>query len=135
MKQFRRLARVIATVWLVCQAASVAAFVPGSCCAAHAEQVAHEKAKPCHETEPAPEPEHHSEGAACPMHSKSGTCCSMTNACDSPSSPLAQLFAYVGLLDAPVSTFALQPSTASPAEPSARPLHRLVRPDAPPPKA
>jgi hypothetical protein len=132
MKRFRQFARVIATVWLVCQAASVAAFVPGSCCAAHAVEAA-AKPEACHETEPAPEP-----GAACPMHhgdhSESDTCCAMTNACDSPSSPLAQLFAFVGLLEAPDSAFTLQSSAAPPAGPSARPLYRLVRPDAPPPK-
>ena len=145
MKRFRSLARGIATVWLVCQAASVAAFVPGTCCLAHAEEAAAKQAEPpCHGEQPAPEPEpgeacpmHDAGGAACPMHdsSRNANCCAMTNACQGPGTQLANLFAFVGVLDAPAASVTSPALSAVPVEPPALLLCRLVRPDAPPPKA
>jgi hypothetical protein len=142
MKRFRSLARAIATVWLVCQAASVAAFVPENCCVSHAAEAAAKKTadQACHD-EPAPEPvnaapPHHSEGAACPMHSsKDANCCVMTNACQGPGTQLAQLFAFLGLIEAPaVSVTSIESAPAVVASDSTL-LYRLKTRDSPPPKA
>ena len=141
--------RLVAIAWLLCQVASLSAFVPEDCCAAHTAMAAakHEadaKAA-CHETAEAPEPEpehgatcpmHHDEGAACPMHkSSTGECCGMSNGCDGPNRPLANLFAFVGVIDAPALDVVAPLSTPAPINPPAPLLCRLVSPDAPPPKA
>jgi hypothetical protein len=143
MKRFRSLARAIATVWLVCQAASLSAFVPENCCISHAAEAAAKKAEQaCHE-EPTPAPVtgdacpmQHGEGAACPMHSsKSADCCAMSNACPGPGMQLAHLFAFAAVIDEPAVS--ISPIAAAAAlvatEPPLR--HRLKTPDAPPPKA
>jgi len=145
MKRFRSLARIIATVWLVCQAASLAAFVPDSCCISHAAEAAAKKAaaeRACHE-EPKPVPVtgdacpmHDGEGAACPMHSsKSGNHCAMKNACPGPGTQLAYLFGFLGVINAPAVS--ISPIVAAPALVAADStlLYRLKTPDAPPPKA
>lgn len=145
MKQFRSLARAIATVWLVCQAASLAAFGPDYCCISHAAEAAAKKAAAqhaCHEEpKPAPVtgdacPMHDGEGAACPMHSsKSANCCAMKNACPGPGTQLAYLFAFLGVMDPPaIATSAIVSAPALVAADSTL-LYRLKTPDAPPPKA
>ena len=133
MTGIRERVRAIAVIWLLCQAATIAAFVPEDCCLAHAEErAAKEKQEACHETEPVePQP-----GDACPMHgSKSHDCCVMTNACAGPGQQLTTLFVYVGMVERPITPGALLDATASvlPATPPS--LHRSSRPDAPPPKA
>lgn len=159
MSVFRSRVRLVALVWLLCQAASLAAFVPEDCCAKHTKALAakhhqpdasHHGAAPateCHDSAeapvPAPEPEpgaecpmHHGDGEACPMHrSQTGECCGISNGCDGPNRPLASLFAFVGVIDAPVQFVASPPSEAAPIERPAPLLYRLVSPDAPPPKA
>jgi hypothetical protein len=133
MNAWRRRVHAIAIVWLLCQAASLAAFVPGQCCASHAAQVAaKQQAENCHETAP-PEPK---QGDACPMHhSKSHDCCAMTNACDGPGSHLLSLFALSGVVETPsVSSIVLE-SAAAYAPPQPPLLHHRSIPDAPPPKA
>lgn len=94
MTAIRRYVRAVAMTWLLCQATSLAAFVPEQCCVTHAaEAAAKQKAadEACHETPPA-EPK---EGDACPMHhgtqQRSHECCAMTNACDGPGVQLASL--------------------------------------------
>lgn len=145
MTAFRSRMRVVAVAWLLCQVTSLSAFVPEDCCVTHTAMVEAKKtALPaCHEAEKAPEPKpgdscpmHQEDGAACPMHrSQSADCCAMSNGCDGPSRPLARLFSFIGVLDAPSSSIAPPASIAASAEPSALLLFRLVRPDAPPPKA
>lgn len=45
--------RIIALLWLLCQAGSLAAFVPENCCLSHAEEAtARQQPEPCHEGEP-----------------------------------------------------------------------------------
>jgi hypothetical protein len=148
MSAFRSRLRLVAIVWLLCQVASLSAFVPEDCCAAHTAMAAakHETDEAaCHETAEAPAPEpapgaacpmNHGEGAACPLHTSStGECCGMSNGCDGPNRPLANLFAFAGVLDAP-EPFVMAP--ASRPAPISRPaplLRRLVSPDAPPPKS
>jgi len=148
MQGIRTRVRAVALAWLLCQAASLAAFVPENCCISHAqEQAAKAKQEACHESEPAepkPEPkpgdacqmQHHGDGAACPMHSsKSRDCCTMTNACDGPGSQLLTLFANIGAIEPP-TTAAIDLESAPAFLPaSTSPLFRVTRPDAPPPKA
>jgi hypothetical protein len=152
MSAFRSRLRLVAIAWLLCQVASLSAFVPEDCCAAHTAIAAakHHKAEAseaCHETAeaPAPEPEpepgaacpmHHDDGAACPMHkSATGECCGMSNGCDGPNRPLASLFAFVGVIDAPALDVVAPISTPAPIDRPAPLVCRLVSPDAPPPKA
>lgn len=133
MTAIRRRIRAVTFAWLLCQVASLSAFVPGHCCVSHAAEVAaKEQAAACHEA-PAPEPR---DGDACPMHhgSQSHDCCKMTNACDGPGTQLTTLFAYVGVLASPTSSPVTFESTVVTAASSAPLLCRLATPDAPPPK-
>ena len=143
MTAVRGRVRVVALLWLLCQAGSLAAFVPENCCLSHAEEAAAKQQKDaCHEgapVEPQPGdacPMAHATGAACPMHSStSKDCCVMTNACDGPGAHLATLFAYIGAIERPVtSAMALDSSPAIVVSPSS-PLFRELAPDSPPPKA
>lgn len=143
MQAIRTRARTVALAWLLCQAGTLAAFVPESCCIAHSEErAAKEKAEACHETEPpAPEPGdacpmNHADGDACPMHgSKSADCCVMSNACAGPGQHLTTLFAYIATLERPADAAALL-ETGQTIPPAASPIiHRTGTPDAPPPKA
>ena len=143
MRAIRNRVRAVACAWLLCQVASLSAFMPENCCFSHAEErAAQEKQEACHETEPvAPKPGdacpmQHDEGAACPMHgSKSADCCAMTNACDGPGANLVSLFAYLGAIERPVSTTIDLDSAPAFISASTSPLFRVTRPDAPPPKA
>jgi hypothetical protein len=133
MQAIRMRVRTVALAWLLCQAGSLAAFVPENCCLAHAnERAAKEQGEPCHESEPVePQP-----GDACPMHhSKPADCCVMSSACDGPGRHLTTLFAYHTTLDRPpvIETLLESSFSLSPAAPPQ--IHRPTTPDAPPPKA
>lgn len=138
MTRIRRYVRAVAMTWLLCQAASLSAFVPEECCVSHAAEaaakVATSSSEACHE-DPAPEPK---EGDACPMHhggSHSDARCVMTNACEGPGTHLLGLFALIGFLEAPTSSSIVLDSVAA-FVPDAPPLlNQLSIPDAPPPKA
>ena len=138
---------LVAIAWLLCQVASLSAFMPEDCCATHTAISAakHAAETPeCHETEaaPAPEPEpgaacpmHQESGAACPMHgSPTDECCGISNGCDGPNRPLAHLFSFVGIFDAPTLSVNAPASSPASAQLPSPLLHRLVSPDAPPPK-
>lgn len=146
MSAIRRYVRAVAMTWLLCQAASLTAFVPEHCCDRHAVEapgnehqhhtgLAASSPAECHET-PAPEPK---EGDACPMHkgkqSRSHECCAITNVCDGPGTHLLSLFAFVGEIEAPAATSITLDAGAAyiPAQPPL--LRQLSLPDAPPPKA
>lgn len=134
MTAIRRRIRAVAFAWLLCQVASLSAFVPEQCCVSHAaEAAAKEKAAACHEAAP-PAPK---EGDACPMHhpSQSHDCCSMTNSCDGPGTHLTTLFAYVAVLESPASIRVTIESTPVRFAAASPLLARLAIPDAPPPKA
>ena len=126
--------RAVTFAWLLCQVASLSAFVPEQCCVSHAAQaMAKAKAEACHEGAAPPAPK---DGDACPMHpgSKSHDCCKISNACDGPGTHLLTLFANVGVLESPTSSSVTLHSIAVPLAPPAPLLHRLATPDAPPPK-
>jgi len=143
MHRVRRSARAIAILWLLCQAASLSAFVPENCCISHvAEAAAKEKKGDCHEAEPVqPEPGDacpmaHDDGAACPMHgSKSTDRCAMSNACEGPGMHLATLFAFVGAIEPPATAPVALDSTSAVIPSPSSPLFRELTPDSPPPKA
>ena len=134
MQAIRARVRTVAVVWLLCQAASLAAFIPEDCCIAHAEaraaETGHDDA--CHDAEPVePQP-----GDACPMHSSNTEdCCVMKGACGGPGQQLTTLFAYIATLERPMTV-----ETLLETQPIVRPaapllIHRTNTPDAPPPKA
>jgi hypothetical protein len=138
MTAIRRYVRAVAITWLLCQAASLTAFVPEQCCASHAaEAAAKDKAasESCHDAPPA-EPK---EGDACPMHHgkqpRSHECCAMTNACDGPGSHLARLLVFAGVPEPPQTSSVTLESAATFVSPQPPLLHRRSIPDAPPPKA
>jgi hypothetical protein len=134
MTAIRRRVRAVACAWLLCQVASLSAFVPESCCTAHAaEAEARRQAEACHEDAAPAEPK---EGAACPMH-KSGShdCCAITNACDGPGSHLLSLFSYVSIIDEPLAASTTIESSAAFVSQAPPLLYRLALPDAPPPRS
>ena len=142
MTAVRGRVRAIAVIWLLCQMATVAAFVPENCCIAHANERAAKAEESCHEAEPpAPQPGdacpmQHGDGAACPMHdSKSGQCCVMKNACAGPGTHLASLFVYVGTIERPATAATLLESTGAVRLAPPPLIDRTTTPDAPPPKA
>src|SRR5688500_20063759 len=47
MASFRGRIRAVAFAWLLCQAASLAAFVPGDCCISRSEEHTSELQSPC----------------------------------------------------------------------------------------
>jgi len=134
MTALRGRLRIVAFAWLLCQAASLAAFVPAECCPAHAaEAKAKAEKAACHQSTPGTAPK---EGDACPMHSgKSHDCCRMTNGCDGPGLQLVSLFALVGFLEPPHSSSIVLESAALGIAPQPPLLVSLSSPDAPPPKA
>lgn len=134
MIAIRRRVRAVAFAWLLCQVASLSAFVPEQCCISHAaEAAAKVKATACHEEATAPAPK---DGDACPLHEGRTThdCCAITNACDGPGAQLLSLFAFVSTVDEPSGSSTTLESTSSFVPPAPPLLSRLSLPDAPPPK-
>src|SRR5436190_15418670 len=113
MLAIRRRVRAVTLAWLLCQVASLSAFVPGDCCIAHAtEAAAKKKAAACHEAAAPVAPK---EGEACPLHKGRTThdCCAMTNACDGPGVQLLGLFAFVTTIEQPASSTTTLESTVT----------------------
>src|SRR4030095_12849806 len=103
MTLLRRRVRTVAFAWLLCQVASLSAFVPEQCCISHAaEAAAKVKAAACHEDAAPPAPK---DGDACPLHpGRTQHDCSATpNACDGPGAQLLIFFAFVSTVDEPVA--------------------------------
>jgi hypothetical protein len=127
--------RAVAFAWLLCQAASLAAFVPEQCCVSHAaEAAAKAQAAACHEEAAPPAPK---QGDACPLHEgrTKHDCCAITNACDGPGAQLLTLFSFISTIDAPLTSSTVLESTAAFVPPTPPLLSRRALPDAPPPKA
>ena len=135
MNSIRRRVRAVAFAWLLCQVASLSAFVPGDCCISHAaEAAAKKKAAACHEEAAPPAPK---DGDACPLHEgrTKHDCCAMTNACDGPGVQLLTLFSFITTIDEPVVSSTILESATAFVPPAPPLLSRLALPDAPPPKA
>ncbi len=134
MTAIRRRVRAVAFAWLLCQVASLSAFVPEACCIAHtAEAEAKATEAECHEAAAPQEPE---DGAMCPMHHgrTSGDGCTIGTACDGPGTQLLRLFSYNSTIDEPFASPAVLESTLAFVAPAPPLLHRLALPDAPPPR-
>jgi len=137
MTAIRRRVRAVAFAWLLCQLASLSAFVPEACCVSHAaEEAAKKEAAACHE-EAAPVPVEPNEGDACPLHKGRTThdCCTISNTCGGPGSQLLTLFSLISTLDEPIASSITLEFTAAFVPPAPPLLYRLALPDAPPPKA
>jgi hypothetical protein len=134
MTAIRRRVRTVAFVWLLCQVASLSAFVPEQCCISHAAEAAAKVTAACHEDAAPPAPK---EGDACPLHKGRTThdCCTISNACDGPGAQLLGLFAFVSTIDEPSSSSNVLESSKAFVPPAPPLLCRLALPDAPPPKA
>jgi hypothetical protein len=138
----RERARAIAVIWLLCQVATLAAFVPENCCVAHAnERAAKAEQEACHAAEPPPPqpgdacPMQHGGGEACPMHHSTGDCCVMKNACAGPGTHLTTLFVYVATIERPATAETLLDIADVVRLASSPLINRTSTPDAPPPKA
>ncbi len=143
MTTLRRRLRLWAAAWLVCQTASLVAFVPWDCCVAH-KMTKLRAERSCHETPPAASacPMHvTATGAACPMHDghgkneKPASSCAMRGTCQGPMAALLSLLSNYGPLSDP---FDLSPDLRLVS--ALRPLHeqlvvRLSPPEPPPPRA
>ena len=148
MAPFRARLRLWATLWLICQAASLAAFVPRDCCADHRPvqpaPAPEAESAHCHEPPPAAEthcPMRAADGTPCPMHRGHGhqqqpagdTDCALRGACGGPMTALVRLLSNHGILPessaigAPVAQRTLPPADE-------RLVSRLDAPDSPPPR-
>jgi len=121
MTAIRKRVRVVAFTWLLCQVASLSAFVPQQCCVSHAhaaEAAAKEDGADCHQhQQPAPDG------------------CVMKNGCEGPGAQLLRMFAFHGVLESPATSSTVLESSPAFMASSAPLIYRLATPDAPPPKA
>jgi hypothetical protein len=154
---FRRRLGSWSIAWLLCQVASISAFMPATCCAAHE---VHGEADECQEGTPADQcPMRNADGTVCPMHQAMASAasvhaghaghgghdaspaadavpadCRLSGLCEGPSMALSTLFSVPGILPADSSAAPLTPVDA----PRAVARHfttTVVSHDPPPPKA
>jgi len=137
----------LTVAWLVCQFASLAAFVPVDCCEAHHPR----SVEACHKAAVADEcPMHATTGQACPMHSgASGTSdsrgssdsshdaaktCAMRGMCHGPETSIAVLFSLPGILASETTVPVVNQS--APIAADALPSYLVARSfDTPPPRS
>jgi hypothetical protein len=131
MNAIRSRVRAVAMAWLLCQAASLSAFVPEECCVSHAaiEAKRHHGGHAAEQQEAQKQEEHCHE--AVPTQDD----CKMSNTCAGPGSQLLRLFALIGVLERPDTPAAVLDSSLADVLAAASPIARLSTPDAPPPKA
>jgi hypothetical protein len=141
MTTVRRQLRVGVAVWIVCQAALLAALVPRDCCGAH-QPVSKESGRSCHETAAVDHcPMRAADGTPCPMHRESGAGrssddeCTIRGTCGGPMAALVTLLSSPGVL---TESHATMPAPgvsriAVPARDTA--VSRPAPPDPPPPRA
>jgi hypothetical protein len=121
MTSLRRHLRIGVATWLVVQVASLSAFVPFECCAAHHVEVSDEKA-PCHGEQPA-------------QHHETDDDCQLRGSCKGPSAALLSLLSNHGLLSEPLPTSTDLVVSIVEGIPEQRLIRRLASPDPPPPRA
>lgn len=141
----RRHLPALTLVWLVCQLASVSAFLPPACCVAHQSTEEHA----CTDAAAAAVcPMHAQTGEVCPMHAAgqgapddSGAAsdarpddtCSMRSLCNAPAAALAALLMLPGVV--PDATTPAFPRKSAPLAVSRfLPLDRPAPGDTPPPR-
>ena len=142
MNSLRRRLRVWAAAWLLIQVASLSAFLPGDCCAAHASKAGAAKAHCDRPVKAAQCPMRAVDGAPCTMHAdehhqpaESMPQCSMRGACGGPAAALVVLLSNHGVLTA---SFAVSPDPTAGLVTDARRENltgRLASPEPPPPRA
>jgi hypothetical protein len=134
MMFFRRYLRFSAIAWLSCQVASLSAFGPQNCCAAH--QMAVEGETDCHKSDAGTCPMHAADGKACPAHASDNADerpCVMRGTCSGPAVALASLFSVNGILaEGTHVPFDVTSSVLIASDPHAPPL--VAFHDTPPPR-
>ncbi|MGH9370737.1 MAG: hypothetical protein ACRD15_04325 [Vicinamibacterales bacterium] len=127
MLGIRRHIRAWTLTWLAFHAASLSAFVPRDCCAAHKAHASHD----------AVTTDAGADEAQCPMHQSADPepDCSLRGACNGPRSALPAVWSTPSPVPASF-TIALDTSSSSwAAHADARPVANDVLPDPPPPRA
>lgn len=109
-------------VWLLCQVATLTAFLPAGCCATHRTEVA--GTPECHGAAEGPCPMRLVTGEECPMHAspavgtpgrQAADDCVMRAVCDGPASALSLLMPIAGVLsELPLVVDAGESRVASP---------------------
>ena len=153
MTALRQRVRLLVTIGLLLQLATLSAFVPQDCCPAHQARTV--SAKPCHDEPPPPAdycPMRGSDGAACPMHASghraetsghehhgqpapASSDCSMRGSCNGPMSAMLTLLSTYGILtDQPVAA-ANDDHVLIATFVTVNPVRRFAPPDPPPPRA
>jgi hypothetical protein len=139
MRAIRRRLALWTMAWLVCQVASLSAFIPRPCCPAHDGHRRHVAVDGA-ETPGTPEElctMRAADGAACPMHRKtqSEPNCSMGPACKGPGPALATLFSTLGIPSQAADLTPDDPRQPAVIAVAVRPLDIQPLPDTPPPRA
>jgi hypothetical protein len=126
MSALRRHIRVWTLAWLVFQAASLSAFVPRDCCAAHGAHRAHQEAAPAAAGE-----------AQCPMHRPAAPEpeCSLRSVCDGPLLALPAVWSTPGPVPASLTLAPDASDSENLTRGATRPLSADVLPKTPPPRA
>ena len=143
MMTIRRRLQFSVAIWLVCQAASLSAFVPRDCCEAHRTSASADQQHADDHAAAAHCPMHAADGAACPMHKSghddagrsSGGECAIRGACNGPVAMIFVPLSSDGVLsDVFDSTPDLHAcDTASLVY--EQPIARVTPPKSPPPRA
>lgn len=102
MRSLRRHLGALTAIWLLFEAASLSALLPGVCCIAHAED-AQSDSESCHKEAATSEqcPMVSADGQPCPehaAHTASGERCVMMGTCNAPMASLASLFSALAVL-------------------------------------
>jgi hypothetical protein len=140
MRLLRRHLRPWVAAWLAFQLASLSAFVPRDCCAAHRRATSSKHS--CHQNTAATHcPMRAAAGAACPMHQgrhtgadASSEACSMRGMCNGPMAALAALLSIHGVLTDSFVTVPDLHVTDVAARTREHLITRLAPPDPPPPR-
>jgi hypothetical protein len=153
MTPFRRRLRVLATAWILFQAASLSALVPRACCLAHQghQAASSEKKSNCHEEAPVPHcPMPGADGTPCPMHrgnehaahERSNPAdhapneeCAIRGTCGGPVAALFTVLSNYGVLTNSFSGLTYLPLAGTTLSARDQLIGQFASPDAPPPRA
>jgi hypothetical protein len=143
MRDIRQHLRKLAMLWLLLQAAQVAALVPVDCCVAHHTSPAATRAT-CHQAAP-PHCPMADGGAQCPMHANHVQAdasarvpageCAMRGTCGGPFAALLVLLSNQSILPRPGATTAIFDAQQMTLGIQESVIARLDSPDPPPPRA
>ena len=131
MGPVRRHLRVLATAWLLLQAASLSAIVPRDCCAAHRGDAAR-GARNCHQPATVQPDSHAHHHTPPPVDRES---CALRGSCGGPMAGFLAQLSLQGVLGQPPQLSRPLVIEAYPAQTREHLTSRLVPPDSPPPRA